>query len=381
MTEAHRPPPSADPDEPFLGPLADLSELEDRGHRIVESLAGDVKPTDRTQKILDQMREERKDSFHGDVLYYLTSERFPENQAKALWEEILAHKVVMSERMGRNVGIRVSAFDYLVNVRKLIHAPRIIKSSDFLQAVRLARTDSLTGLFTRRYFIEHANKVLEAAGRMKSPVALMMTDLDKFKQFNDQHGHQAGDLLLQEVARLVRKCVRKSDLVVRYGGDEFALFLPKAGHADTAPIAEKIRQQIEENCGTAGVTISIGIAHFPEDGGNRDDLIAAADELLYRAKEFGGNKICGFVPTTFRFASGIQVRRVAVVGDFNNWNKDATVLTQAPGKPDWEATIRLKPGRYRYKYLVDSNFWLTDPDAKEFESDGFGSQCSILVVK
>ncbi|MBI4395584.1 MAG: diguanylate cyclase [Elusimicrobia bacterium] len=371
-----------DLDERSITYLTDLADLEDKGHRIVESLAGDISATDLTQRLMERLRTEKKDIFYSDVLFYLTSERYPEAQAKTMWGQMITHKYLMSEKLGRNVGIRVAAIDYLLNVRKLLYAPRVIKSSEFRQTVKLARTDSLTGLFNRRYFMEQTTRILEAANRLKVGVTLMMSDLDNFKQFNDKHGHQAGDLLLQEVGRIVRSCVRNSDIVARYGGDEFALILPKAARMDAAPVAEKIRKQIEENCYEMGVTISIGLAQYPVDAKNRDDLISAADEVLYRAKEFGGNRVSLFQPTIFTLKSDDpHVQQVCVVGDFNNWNKRTHLMTRLPSGNEWEIAISIKPGRYRYKFLVNNTQWLPDPSAQEFESDGFGGQCSILVVK
>jgi diguanylate cyclase (GGDEF)-like protein len=369
-------------DENILTPLTDLADLEDKGHRVVDALGGDVLPNDVTRTLIHRLREEKRDSFYSDVLHYLTAERYGEPQAQALWKEILEHKFLMSQKLGRNAGIRVAAIDYLLNVRKLLITPRVVNSHDFRRTVKMARTDALTGLYNRRYFMDQTTRLLEAAGRVKAPVTLMMTDLDHFKPFNDTHGHQAGDLLLQEVARLVRGCVRASDLVARYGGDEFALLLPKASKTEAAPIAEKIRAQIEENCQAVGVTISVGLAQFNVDAGGREDLIAAADEVLYRAKEFGGNKVCWFHPVRFQFhRESSAVHQIHVVGDFNNWSNRAHALVRQPDGKTWETTIPLKSGRYRYKFLVNKTEWAVDPAAREFENDGFGGQCSLLVVK
>lgn len=367
-----------DTDDKLLPTQTDIADLEDKGHRVVDVLGGDVTPNETTRAIIDRLKEEKRDTLHSDVLYYLTSERYPENQAQVLWKEILDHKFLVSQKLGRNAGIRVAAFDYLLNVRKLLIAPRVMNSNDLRRTVRLARTDALTGLYNRRYFMDQTARILEAAGHVKAPVTLLMADLDNFKPFNDEHGHQAGDLLLQEVARLVRGCVRASDLVARYGGDELTLLLPKAAKAEAESIAEKIRQQIEENCQTVGVTISIGLAQFPADATGREDLIAAADELLYRAKEFGGNKVCLFRPVHFRLRSA-AARTVFVVGDFNNWDSHSHGL-QREGE-EWGLAVALKPGRYRYKFLVNGTEWTADPAAQAFESDGFGGQCSVLVVK
>lgn len=369
-------------EEKLLGGSIDIADLEDRGHRVVDALGGDLAPTDHTRLLIDRLKEERREQFYSDILSYLTSVRLPENQALPLWKEILEHKFLMSQRQGRNVGIRVAAFDYLMNVRKLLIAPRVVDPNDFRRTVRMARTDALTGLYNRRYFMDHAARILDAAARVKAPVTLLMTDLDNFKPFNDEYGHQAGDLLLQEISRIIRGCVRGSDMVARYGGDEMALLLPKATKGEAEPVAEKIRQQIEENCRSVGVTISIGLAQFSVDAGNREDLIAAADELLYRAKEFGGNKVCFFRPVRFRFHEKDQrATQVSVVGDFNNWSNRSHGLVRQGPDGDWELTVALKPGRYRYKFLVNNTEWTTDENAQGFESDGFGGQCSVVFVQ
>jgi diguanylate cyclase (GGDEF)-like protein len=369
-------------DERAITPLTELADLEDKGHRIVESLAGGVEPLEATQRVIERLQIEKKDSFYSDILFYLTSERYPEAHATALWRHVLNHKFFMSERLGRNVGVRVAAIDYLMNVRKLMYTPRVVKSSDFRNAVKLARTDPLTGLYNRRHFMEQVGRLLEAAARMNAPVSLMMCDLDNFKPFNDSHGHQAGDLLLQEIGRLIRGSVRVSDIISRYGGDEFALILPKTTKEDASRVAEIMRRQIEENCREMGVTISIGVAQFPTDARNRADLIAAADEVLYRAKEFGRNQIALFHPTVFKFDSDkLDVHTVSVVGDFNNWNKRAHPMNRLPSGREWELVVSLKPGRYRYKILLNNTDWITDPASHEFESDGFGGKCSVIVVK
>jgi diguanylate cyclase (GGDEF)-like protein len=369
-----------DLDQHTLTPLTDLADLEDKGHRMVDALGGDIEPADKTRELLRRLQSEKKDTFYSDVLFYLTSERFPESQAVALWRHILDHKYLVSRNLGRNVGIRVAAIDYLLNVRKLLITPRVVNSSDYKRTLRLARTDALTGLYNRRTFMDQTARVLEAAGRLKAPVTLLMADLDHFKPFNDGHGHQAGDLLLQEVARLVRGGVRASDLAARYGGDELALLLPKAGRAEAVAVAEKIRQQIEENCQEVGVTISLGAAEFPSDGSTREDLIAAADDLLYRAKEFGGNKVCWLHPTAFALANDDpKITQVALVGDFNNWSTRRHPLEFFEGR--WARTVSLKPGRYRYKFFVNTTQWWADPSSPHYESDGFGGQCSVVVVK
>jgi diguanylate cyclase (GGDEF)-like protein len=369
-----------DLDEKGITYLTDLADLEDKGHRLVDALAGDVAPTEKTRKLLERLKEEKRDVFYSEILNYLTSEKFPEPRAKAVWDEMLEHKYMMSERLGRNVGVRVAAMDYLINVRKLMLAPRVVNSADFRNTVKMARTDALTGLTNRRTFMDQTGRILEAASRLKAPVTLMMADLDKFKPFNDEHGHQAGDLLLQEISRLVRASVRSSDMVGRYGGDEMSLLLPKASRAEALGVAEKVRQTIRENCQEVGVTISIGLAQFPLDGLTREDLLAAADENLYAAKRAGGDRVVCRLPVKFRHPGGPGIRQVTVVGSFNNWSVRANPLAKkADGS--WEAEVTLLPGRYKYKFFVNDHDWIADPAVHETAPDGYGGRSSVLVLK
>lgn len=369
-----------DLNEKSITALTDLADLEEKGHRIVDALAGDVAPTEKTRRLLDRLREEKRDVFFSEVLSYLTSEKYPEPQAKVLWDEILEHKYWASERLERNVGIRVAALDYLINVRKLMLTPRVVSPADFRHTAKMARTDALTGLYNRRTFMDQAARLLEAASKLKAPVTLMMADLDKFKPFNDSHGHQAGDLILQEISRLVRGSVRASDLVGRYGGDELSFLLPKAARAEAASVAEKIRQTIQENCQAVGITMSLGLAQFPVDGTTRDDLISVADENLYRAKRKGGNAVVGREDVSFRYAGDAGVRQASVVGDFNNWSVRAHPMGRM-AEGSWEAMVPLPPGRHRYKFFVNGRDWVADPLAAETASDGFGGKCSVLTVK
>jgi diguanylate cyclase (GGDEF)-like protein len=154
-----------------------------------------------------------------------------------------------------------------------------------------AETDALTGLFNRRAFEEHLAALL--ADQTAQPLSLLMLDLDGFKQYNDRHGHPAGDSLLQEVAHSIGAAVRGGDRVYRHGGDEFAVLLPATTEAIGAAVADRIRAAIGNlDAGTANaITASIGAASHPDDSTTRDGLVAAADERLYRAKASGGDRV------------------------------------------------------------------------------------------
>lgn len=197
-----------------------------------------------------------------------------------------------------------------------------------IEMERLAIIDPLTGVFNRRYFNNRVMEELERANRYEHPLALMLMDIDHFKQINDTYGHPVGDKVLQSIAELCRKNLRGTDIIGRYGGDEFVFLLPETQirnptvpteklHATTMPtdasaVAERLRQEIartgiETDQGTIQITVSLGIAGLSELGREREmspqsreqqlaQLIAHADTALYSAKEAGRNCVKIFQP-------------------------------------------------------------------------------------
>jgi len=158
--------------------------------------------------------------------------------------------------------------------------------------------DPLTGLFNRRYLDETLPRELYRAQRQKLPLCVVMLDIDGFKQFNDSFGHGPGDALLREFAGVLREHLRKSDISCRYGGDEFLLVLPDSSIADTQQRVEQIRvflrelQQVPHGEQEQGViTLSAGIASVPEHGSTMSELLKAADEAMYAAKQAGRDRI------------------------------------------------------------------------------------------
>lgn len=154
-----------------------------------------------------------------------------------------------------------------------------------------ALTDELTGLPNRRAFDSQLARLGEAMGR-GSQFAMLMIDLDHFKQINDSHGHAAGDHVLQEIARTLQSRIRVSDFAARIGGEEFAVLLPRASQADATIVADALRSGIEErhivwNGSPIPVTVSIGVA----DSKSVASVLEAADAALYRAKAAGRNRV------------------------------------------------------------------------------------------
>ena len=159
----------------------------------------------------------------------------------------------------------------------------------------MAITDSLTEVSTRRYFLEKFKEEIRRSMRRKSSMSFLMIDLDYFKEKNDKFGHLVGDVILKEVADVLKSTLREIDIIGRYGGEEFTVVLAGIGKEGALLAAERIRSSVEHSVFKAydekvSVTISIGISSFPEDGVDEASLIESADKALYRAKEKGRNR-------------------------------------------------------------------------------------------
>lgn len=171
-----------------------------------------------------------------------------------------------------------------------------IQNAHYLERVKqLAYLDGLTGIFNRRFFELRISEELERARRYGTGMAVVMIDIDQFKKLNDEFGHLLGDEVLRQVSSLFHQQLRKIDVVCRYGGEEFAILLSQTTAEQAVAVAEKLRRSVE-NWQFPGVprtvTISAGVASYPAHGKTRDELVQAADNGLYSAKQSGRNRTC-----------------------------------------------------------------------------------------
>ncbi len=167
----------------------------------------------------------------------------------------------------------------------------------YQQVQELSVTDSLTGTFSRRHYLERFGEELERSRKFKYHFCCLMIDIDHFKDYNDRYGHLVGDAILKQIADRIKENIRQIDLMGRYGGEEFSIVLTETGKEDAKYVAERIRHAIEESSikvydEELRVTISIGISGFPVDGQNTRTLIEKADQALYKAKQTGRNRVC-----------------------------------------------------------------------------------------
>lgn len=166
----------------------------------------------------------------------------------------------------------------------------------YVKTEELAIKDSLTGLFVRRYFAERFHEELQRGAITKSGLSLLILDIDHFKDYNDQYGHAAGDLVLKYLSKTINSLVREGDIVARYGGEEMVVLLAGRGKKDAISAAENIRKTIKDKPlsfrrHVANITISIGLASYPEDSVIEEELIRLADKRLYKAKKAGRDRV------------------------------------------------------------------------------------------
>jgi diguanylate cyclase (GGDEF)-like protein len=357
--------------------------------KLIRALALGGKRSVEIQLLLDSQIGE-KANFQALSLV-LADLSVPEKRARVTFEKLRAHQIRLREALGRFVGIKAAAMDYLENVELALGLRDDESALTYSQLAQMAFQDQLSGLANFRYFTTRFNEEIKRAERYKQLLSILMIDLDRFKKFNDTHGHLAGNKALEHVAAILKAGVRETDLVARYGGEEFAVILPQTGKHDALTLAEELRRRIETkpveipDTGPVALSASLGLATFPRDARSAEALVAGADIALYSAKKAGRNRVTTFLPPTiarFSYAPNRAdaAETISVVGDFNGWQKDIDEMQPVPSG-GFILDLNLVPGRYAYKFVINGEFYVTDPLCRSFAHDGYGGRNSILVVE
>jgi diguanylate cyclase (GGDEF)-like protein len=210
-----------------------------------------------------------------------------ESQCLQLWEETLTRRRELAGALARPVSLRTVLLDVLSS-SGMIRVPVMLEYDEFKKLQLNAVTDPLTGLYNRRLFAESFEKELNRARRYGLPLGIVLLDLHRFKEVNDRYGHPRGDEVLRAAAVTLQKALRTSDSAFRIGGDEFALLLPQTDAAQSLALSRRIESVFTEVLRplqlSFSVTMDHGVANFPQDGDQSDQLIRVADERLYQWK-------------------------------------------------------------------------------------------------
>ncbi len=236
-----------------------------------------------------------QDVLRDHVQEFLTPEMFRPGgflyiDLKSVPEKARQHTVQLLEMLLRTASLIYHNLLLRIQLRQL-----------FIHAETEAITDPLTGLYNFRYLMLQLEREVRRSQRHNAPLSLLMIDIDFFKAFNDTFGHLAGNKILKQLARLLQENTRSTDIVGRYGGEEFMVICPELDRSGALKLAEKIRRMVaqtrfdfENRPFHQNVTVSIGVAAFPQDGKSVRSLIRAADVAMYSAKKAGRNKVAAF---------------------------------------------------------------------------------------
>ena len=218
--------------------------------------------------------------------------------AAAWWTRTLAHMRRLRTCLRRPVDFRTALLDLLTSEKSELRGPKIIELKIYQETAKASITDELTRLHNRRHFGKVLDTEVKRALRYRTPLTLLMFDLDDFKKFNDRYGHLAGDMALKRFGRVLTGALRDVDIVSRIGGEEFAALLPQTDIYGAQISAERVRTSATRAVGPLlqrkrlpAITVSVGIAALGPKAGKPNHLMYSADMALYQSKAAGKNTV------------------------------------------------------------------------------------------
>ncbi len=259
----------------------------------------DIKDEERLIQELNHIIAKEGIESYPVIFHVLTHLVMEPEESKQCWQKIISHYESLRLTLGREVSLRTAICDYFCSIHKSLKNPKVVEIHIFENTVKASKYDSLTGLLNRQSFDEALNSEMNRAKRHGNDLSILFFDLDDFKKINDSIGHQAGDLALKRVAKIILDEKRAEDIAGRYGGEEMVVILPETGRMNALVLGERIRQKVEKmkltyKGQTIRLTVSGGLAAFPINAANAANLLKCADSALYRAKGSGKNNISFF---------------------------------------------------------------------------------------
>jgi diguanylate cyclase (GGDEF)-like protein len=214
------------------------------------------------------------------------------------WQRLLMHHSRFPHPEGRKIDLRTAAFDYFLNETDLLVEPMVMEREALRQTELMAYVDHLTGLRNYAFFENEIKTEVARAKRYRTSLCLLLLDLDGFKQVNDRLGHLTGNDVLREVGRILQKRLRSSDLIARFGGDEFAILLHQTNPENGRRVAHNLCASIDSQFRLPEygylprpLTASFGLSSLPNQATDEVQLFELADRALYQAKRAGGNQV------------------------------------------------------------------------------------------
>lgn len=273
-----------------------------------------------------------------------------ESECTQVWDEMLTRRRALADQAGRPVALKAALMDVLAS-SGFLRVPIIMEYEELKKLELNAVTDPLTGLYNRRLFGESFEKELNRARRYTQPLSLAILDLHRFKEVNDKHGHPRGDEVLRATAATLKKALRTSDSAFRIGGDEFALLLPQTDSQQALALSRRVEAVLVEMLEPLQLQVAVsmdhGIAIFPQDAEQADQLIRIADERLYRQKHANHEKTVGGTMQTAPSAEQPPVPPVSPEPPSPRSRPISIETKRAPEKPesnvDARATISPTP--------------------------------------
>jgi len=329
--------------------------------RLLAVLDEDARNTQRLLSRLDSITDESGVSAHSALLLILTHLAVEEEEARGHWESIVAHREEMADALGRDVGVRTAVLDYFTNINRRLVQPTLIDLEMNDSLGRDDQTDALTGLSSDRRLRNALQGELRRARRYDQRAAVVVVDADHFAEVNRQFGQLLGDRILRELAMIVNNNIRDIDLAARTGEDEMVLLLPETDRNGALLVAERFRREVEsfflrrESSGRpVGLTVSAGVACYPDDASTPETLLEHAAQALYQAKASGRNAVHLYHPERRRFLR----------------------FDLEPGRFEIEVLGRVGHGSDRLRNLSRNGVLFSSPEALEV-----GEEIEIRVIE
>ena len=298
------------------------SRMSEIRNEVLKCLETHSKDDDKLINELEKIALSSEKNIYPLIIHILTHLDLEAENAKLCWNNITDHRKKLIQVLKRNVNLRTTICDYFCSIDVSLKNPKVVEIHIFENKDKASKYDSLTGLYNRSYFDDFLKREIARAERHKLELSILFFDLDDFKHVNDSYGHLAGDLILKNVAKIIKEEIRIEDMAARYGGEEIVVVLPQSGKIQGLILGERIREAIEEYSHqfkkeSIHVTVSGGLATFPSDTDTGENILKLADTALYEAKGAGKNNISVYSALKRRyfrinFDNEIQVKNVKI---------------------------------------------------------------------